>query len=189
MEKISIKEEFDKKGYIVLENIFNLEEMQTAREEAKRLIKEKKMKSRIKVDEEKLRNEGVFIGLSKISPLFEKITKNIKLIRILKKLYDKNLIFIDDKLVYKNSDIRFGTPWHQDWEYLKGSHKVSVWIALDDANKENGCLQVIPGTHKNKVIHKGDSTDGFSKSVIVNMHPENIINIEVKAGDVIILHA
>lgn len=41
MEKISIKEEFDKKGYIVLENIFNLEEMQTAREEAKRLIKEK----------------------------------------------------------------------------------------------------------------------------------------------------
>lgn len=60
MEKISIKEEFDKKGYIVLENIFNLEEMQTAREEAKRLIKEKKMKSRIKVDEEKLRNEGVF---------------------------------------------------------------------------------------------------------------------------------
>src|SRR4029453_617738 len=41
-------------------------------------------------------------------------------------------------------------PWHQDtayfdWTPLSGI--LGVWIALDEATVDNGCMQVIPGTH------------------------------------------
>ncbi|MCI4379800.1 hypothetical protein PGIGA_G00232540 [Pangasianodon gigas] len=39
--------------------------------------------------------------------------------------------------------------WHQDMKYwgLDGGPVVSVWLALDDSQEENGALQVIPGSH------------------------------------------
>lgn len=44
-------------------------------------------------------------------------------------------------------------------------HLIGIWIAVDDANEENGCLAFIPGSHKSscKVSYKGRvSTSGGS---------------------------
>jgi ectoine hydroxylase-related dioxygenase (phytanoyl-CoA dioxygenase family) len=41
--------------------------------------------------------------------------------------------------------------WHQDfsyWTFTKPMHHLTCWIGLDDANKENGCLYFIPGSHE-----------------------------------------
>jgi hypothetical protein len=41
--------------------------------------------------------------------------------------------------------------WHQDfsyWTFTKPMHHLTCWIGLDDANKENGCLYFVPGSHK-----------------------------------------
>ncbi|MGI8904963.1 MAG: phytanoyl-CoA dioxygenase family protein [Candidatus Sumerlaeaceae bacterium] len=45
------------------------------------------------------------------------------------------------------------TPWHTDADYWKGRFDrfdaiVTMWLALDPSDKENGCMKVIPGTHK-----------------------------------------
>lgn len=50
------------------------------------------------------------------------------------------------------------TPWHEDSAYWEGrlsdyAHIVTVWLAIDRATKENGCMRVIPGTQ----------TGGFSE--------------------------
>ncbi len=47
---------------------------------------------------------------------------------------------------------RFGSekPWHQDCAYFNvpfGTTVVGVWVALDEATPENGCLHIIPGSH------------------------------------------
>lgn len=42
-------------------------------------------------------------------------------------------------------------PWHQDhayFDYPLGTPIVGVWIALDEATIENGCMQVLPGRHR-----------------------------------------
>ncbi len=48
-------------------------------------------------------------------------------------------------------------PWHQDhayFEYPLGTPVVGVWIALDEATVENGCMQVLSGRHKEgPIIH------------------------------------
>src|SRR5690606_10593011 len=47
--------------------------------------------------------------------------------------------------------------WHQDFAYFNlplGTQVVGVWIALDEALVENGCMHVIPGTHREgPVVH------------------------------------
>ena len=42
-----------------------------------------------------------------------------------------------------------GVSWHQDCSYwpLTPSKTVTVWLAIDDVDRENGCMQVIPATH------------------------------------------
>ena len=42
-------------------------------------------------------------------------------------------------------------PWHQDHAYFNlplDTPIVGVWIALDEATPENGCMHVIPGSHR-----------------------------------------
>src|SRR5689334_21157569 len=40
-------------------------------------------------------------------------------------------------------------PWHQDGQYwpIRPRATVTVWVALDDATPENGCMRIIPGSH------------------------------------------
>ena len=53
------------------------------------------------------------------------------------------------------------TPWHQDGEYwpIRPIATCTVWIAIDDATPDNGCLQVIRGSHKAKRLFKHRTTD------------------------------
>jgi ectoine hydroxylase-related dioxygenase (phytanoyl-CoA dioxygenase family) len=50
--------------------------------------------------------------------------------------------------VWKDKDIETGFPWHWDNTYWGGAPKVSTWVALDDADTANGCLQLVAGSHK-----------------------------------------
>lgn len=46
------------------------------------------------------------------------------------------------------------TPWHQDqglWKITLPT-AVSCWVALDDCTRENGCLQMVPGSHRGGVV-------------------------------------
>ncbi|MBT3343812.1 MAG: phytanoyl-CoA dioxygenase family protein [Gemmatimonadetes bacterium] len=51
--------------------------------------------------------------------------------------------------------------WHQDASYwpLSPSKTVTVWLAIDDADVENGAMTVIPGSHVHGQIDFDDSTD------------------------------
>jgi hypothetical protein len=47
-------------------------------------------------------------------------------------------------------------PWHQDGQYwpIRPIATCSVWIALDDARPENGCMRFIPGSHADSSIYR-----------------------------------
>src|SRR6185312_9267607 len=51
--------------------------------------------------------------------------------------------------------------WHQDGGYwpLEPMEVVTLWLAVDRADPENGCMRVIPGTHKLNLIEMMDSSD------------------------------
>lgn len=85
-----------------------------------------------------------------------------------------------------------GQAWHQD-EYFIPTRDRSLtggWIALDDATIENGCLWVIPGSHKHGVIwptHYQQDTrfDCTEEAFNFPYTDEDAIPVEVKAGTIV----
>ena len=53
-------------------------------------------------------------------------------------------------------------PWHQDGQYwpMRPIATVTVWVAIDPATVENGCLRVIPGTHRCGLLKHEENNAG-----------------------------
>jgi Phytanoyl-CoA dioxygenase (PhyH) len=85
-------------------------------------------------------------------------------------------------------------PWHQEspyWAYGAEAldRLVSVLVYLDDANKENGCLWVIPGSHKHGVL-KGLENRGVLGALYtdVELIDGEAVPAELPAGSVLYFH-
>ena len=113
-----------------------------------------------------------------------------KLTRALQQLIGPDVEFLSVKAVFKNAKTSFASPWHQDWFYWQGAPKISAWIALDDADPENGCLRMVPGSHR-QVAEKAVVEDGkgfahrLSDEMLVGMPVETL---PVKRGDAVFFH-
>jgi hypothetical protein len=62
------------------------------------------------------------------------------------------------------------TPWHQDeafWELDLGYHACAVWIALDDVDVDNGCMQFLPGSHRRGIVPHRHLYDDPTVSALV----------------------
>ena len=63
-------------------------------------------------------------------------------------------------------------PWHQDGEYwpISPLATCTVWIALDDATPENGCLRYIPGSHRRKSVysHHQDNSESLALNMVLD---------------------
>lgn len=86
------------------------------------------------------------------------------------------------------------TGWHQDfpaWPILQPADLVSAWVALDDADIENGCMWMVPGSHRwGKVPLK--SGDNFEPLADEKNLPEGVTvkaePLTVKKGEVAFHH-
>ncbi|MDZ4742072.1 MAG: phytanoyl-CoA dioxygenase family protein [Verrucomicrobiota bacterium] len=110
-------------------------------------------------------------------------------IEAMKKLIGPNLRCWFDQFVVKAPDTadkaRNTFPWHQDNGYggLEPGTNITVWFALDDVTPDNGCVWVVPGSHKKGLIpHIKKSEDSWHIEVDVegNGTPANL-----KAGEAI----
>lgn len=84
-----------------------------------------------------------------------------------------------------------GQAWHQDERYIPTRDRslVGAWIALDDATIENGCLWVVPGSHRNGYFwptrDHGDSYEYDPSDQAYGFDESEGIPVEVKAGSVV----
>lgn len=67
-----------------------------------------------------------------------------------------------DMIIHKPPGHPHETPWHQDAAYMRTPHAeagvripggiVQFWLALDDADEENGCMHFVPGAHREPLL-------------------------------------
>ena len=88
-------------------------------------------------------------------PYFVDALTSPKLGAILRELLGGGQVeLLSTKPVLKTGKISHASPWHQDWPYWQGTNKLSLWVAIDDASVENGCLKVVPETHDAALPHE-----------------------------------
>jgi phytanoyl-CoA hydroxylase len=92
----------------------------------------------------------------------------------------------------KNPAFSSATGWHQDIRYwsFKRPELVSVWLALGPEHEENGCLWLIPGSHRLDFRREQFDDDKFFRTDLGENIPilETKIAAELDEGDVLFFH-
>jgi phytanoyl-CoA hydroxylase len=185
LTRTPIAASFAHDGFYLLENVFSRAEMGAAKDDIKNMF------TRITEGNLSYPAAGVHLGIAKHCPLVHSMHCDPRLVDPLCEIIGPDIQFWSDKLVFKSSDIGFASPWHQDYPYWHGAHKYSIWIALDDAAPDNGCLRVIPGSHASAIEHGAGDPEGigFNNRVDLAAIDERIaVNIAVEAGSALIFH-
>lgn len=102
------------------------------------------------------------------------------------------------KLMQKEPKVGGAWEWHQDYgywyknEFLFPDQMISIMIAITEANKANGCLQVIKGSHKMGRIEHGFAGEQVGASqhyVDLALKTMEHVYVELKAGDALLFHS
>jgi non-haem Fe2+, alpha-ketoglutarate-dependent halogenase len=84
-------------------------------------------------------------------------------------------------------------PWHQDAQYwpLTPQHAVTVFIAFTDCDRENACMRIIPGSHRQKVRHHltEDGRAVLKQEIDEGeFDPADAVDMELSAGEISLHH-
>jgi len=111
---------------------------------------------------------------------------------------DSPVCHFHTKLMQKEPKVGGAWEWHQDYGYwyknqfLFPDQLVSVMIALTEANKSNGCLQVIKGSHKLGRVNHGFSGEQVGADMVMVEHSLKTMEhvyVEIKPGDALFFHS
>lgn len=101
------------------------------------------------------------------------------------------------KMIMKDAKVGGAWAWHQDYGYwyqngVLSPNLTSAYIAVDRATRENGCLQVIRGSHKlGRIEHvlAGDQAGADLERVDQILRRHELVHVEMEPGDVLFFHA
>lgn len=98
--------------------------------------------------------------------------------------------------IFKQPHIGGEVRWHQDGSYLitEPASVTGIWVAIEDANRDNGCLWVQPGAHRSPLRETYQVDWSKRKGALTGLDntpwPDtgNARAVEVQAGSVVIFH-
>jgi len=188
-------DKFNKDGFVVIKNILNKREIDDYLKELKKLseILIKNYKSPY-VNLTKDKKVNTAHNLNKIFPRskFIKIAKIKIFNELLKKIFNEKPILRNLEIFAKPENTGMKTPFHQDNFYwnIKNKKAVNVWVALDKADKKNGGLIYLAGSHKLGLInHSLSNAPGSSQEINLNkmnLKKYKSISPKLNAGDCIL---
>lgn len=216
MERIKIskeqKEYFNENGFLLLEKVLDEKDLQDVIDEinyeidsrAKELYRKKELsdlyeKEPFETRLAKISNEtsrlavSIWNGILHGTAIYELIT-NPKLLDLAEAFCGEEVIASSVyRLRPKIPNYGYGeVPWHQDSGYFEpycdDSLVMTMWIPLVNTSAANGCLYVIPGTHKKGVVEHEMHQTGKYLSVKEELVPkENWVACAVPKGGVLLL--
>lgn len=156
---------FWRDGYLAIGKLFNDDEVAAlrteyeatyARAEAERDTNYRDIASAGGNTETKGKRFLQITGMCERSLPFRKLAYDARILDRLQDLMGPNIILFHDQGLLKPAFDGGPAPWHQDNSYwkLRPATLISCWMTLDDVDRENGAMQMIPGSHLTPVWHE-----------------------------------
>ena len=182
-------------GYAVLRDALTSEEVAEINAEAVRLcrgelgdIRRSDSGHPDESDDEVLRRHLCIHHPHKISGLLAGTLAHPRIVEVLTRVIGPNVKAMQSMLFIK-SEGKPGQAWHQDEFFIPTRDRslTAVWIALDDTTIENGCLWVLPGSHRRGVIYpdREQNDERFDCTVELYDFPyadSDAVPVEIPAG-------
>jgi phytanoyl-CoA hydroxylase len=196
-------EEFKEKGYILGPRVYDDREADALRDRMMTVL-EGRSRNRPEMVSNMLGEESPkvvyqIVNIWEADDLFREHLYHPDICARVAQLMDYPVLRVwHDQIQYKPPRVGGPTDWHQDhpyWPIIQPPDLISAWVALEDATVENGCMRMVPGSHK-WGAHKGGTIgtdpDTFEPTPDLDALPPDIkieiVPCEVKKGQVMFHH-
>jgi phytanoyl-CoA hydroxylase len=191
--------EYDRRGYLILPDVLSPEDLAAVRLEAIAICRGRRgdIDGVITADErddesDVLRRYLCIHFPHKVSQLMLDVARSPAVTTALIEVIGPNVKLMQSMLFIK-SEGKPGQAWHQDEAHIPTRDRslTAVWIALDDATVENGCLWVIPGSHRSGVLYPVRDQDDPRFDCTQEAHgfgyrEQDAIPVELPAGSALV---
>jgi len=150
------------------------------------------------LDEENVKTNKQYIvnkighALHDLDDKFISFSKNEQLDQIARAIGFHDPLLLQSMYIFKQPKIGGEVVCHQDSTFLitEPESTVGFWFALEDANRDNGCLQVASGGHKGPLrkLFKRENNKMKMEELSNEPFPETDTFVEVKKGTLVLLH-
>jgi phytanoyl-CoA hydroxylase len=145
---LELPEAYSRDGYLILRGLVNPSELDELREAINAPLLQQQRQANRRTDYGGL---AIIHDIIHLHPAFLKLARNSKLLDVVETLVGPNIEIQHCKINWKPVEKDAGeVKWHQDFPYLPHTNYdlCAAFIVLDETTPENGCMRVIPGSHK-----------------------------------------
>lgn len=185
---------YDQDGYVLVGQLFERDEIGSLRDAAKhdRALDEQAYG--------RADGEGGSVRLSLWNhpgdDLYGMFSRNERIVRRVEQLLGDEAYHYHSKMIMKEARTGGAWAWHQDYGYWYDNgvlfpNLVSVFVAVDPSTRENGCLQVLRGSHHlGRVNHvkTGEQTGADPERVAAAAERLELVYVEMQPGDALFFH-
>jgi len=185
-------------GYLIVREFFNKEESTKLHNIA---TEDDAMKNNsIDLNDQSGKKTKLALWFTPGDDVYGLLTRSERMANAIDKLMDGTapVCHYHSKLMQKEPRKGGAWEWHQDYgywynyEFLFPDQMISAMVAITKANKANGCLQVIKGSHKmGRVEHgsTGEQVGASQRYVDLAMKTMELVFVELKPGDALFFHS
>ena len=133
------------------------------------------------------------------SSLFLELARDPHILDMVEQVLGPDIVLWGCQIFCKPGGDGMAVPMHQDGQYwpIRPLANCTVWVAIDESKAENGCLRIVPGSHREQRIfeHDHDTRDGLV--LRDKVRPEHIesepVDVELEPGqmslhDIYLIH-
>jgi len=143
----------------------------------------------------KLGNRGQLNNLHVFSPYINEIIRKPEVLSAVETIIGPNILVWSTSVFLKDAHSSSFVSWHQDLTYwgLSTDHEVSVWIALSEVNKANGCMHFLPGSHhlgqlQHEDISNSENLLTRGQKASFKINESATVKVELKPGQASLHH-
>lgn len=192
MRKLTASElkHYEENGFVLIPDFFSVEELSDMNEELDNLSQSND--ARLQVQGE---HEGFIYQLALLTDKTKGFAEDDRVLNLIEDIVKPGISIFSSKLLTKLPHSESVCHWHQDDAYynevVDSNTRMSIWVPLQDTNEENGCLWVVPGSHKTGIQSYTTKDNGTCRKALVEEEVDlsKAIPIHMKAGTVILFHA
>jgi len=192
---------YEREGYLAMEGLLTAEEAEDCKVALSDLVNRRvAWDERVRIQEEPYYRDGrvddrvadpelrvrKIWQFVQVEPRLGAVADHPRLRAVLDQLVGPGQRLIQDMALIKPPFHGSEKPWHQDtayFDYLPLGGIVGAWIALDAATVENGCMQVIPGSHLDgpaphyhlRDCQMADERVAVDRAVVVPLRPGGVL--------------
>ncbi len=196
MDYTPLKKDFDRDGFVTVRQLLSKEEFEDLKQNLDRYIREvvPTLPDADAFYVDKKRPDTLKqMQHMQVDPYFRDYTQHPKWIALAEALIGEKVRPEYPEWFNKPPGEEAPTPPHQDNYYfcLKPPNVITVWMAMDRVNQENGCVRYVRGSHLKGIRPHGRSAVlGFSQGILDYSDADRELEVptDLEPGDVIVHH-